>query len=544
MIKTTLFEKYLPKSELGVGLFLALLIGYLHYLFMQYAGGLWRDETSTFNIATQPSIVDGFQLMPLESFPGFFYLLLRAWHEVGFTTPDSGIRFFGMLVGLSLVAACWITGRALGYRIPFFSSVLIGLSPIAIKTSDSIRAYGLGMILIILTLGLVWNTLQKPSVKNSIFTAIIALLSVHTLYQNAFLLFAICLGALAVTIRHRLWHRARTIVVIGAISALSLVVYAQTIQQMHQFQELYVTQGFTVERLLHVFSSALNANTAFMLWVWLALILIGVFIATRKQFTLNKKVEMMGPQDLQLFALVTLVTSVLSFICFLNIIDLQTHEWYYIPLMSLIAVLLDVLFATFIQSSAWRTVRLATVLTLAVYLFFNAIPDVKMRQTNIDIIANKLNQSVSKDDFIIVSPWFCATSFARYFHADVAWSTLPPLSDVTVQRVDLFKTQMQTPNAIAPILAKMTETLQAGNRVWVVGNMQSLPHGQVPPPLPPAPHSQWGWQQDAYSAIWQMQTAYFIEQNARIAQSITLPTNQGVSSFENLPLVLITGWRN
>lgn len=544
MIKEASFEKTLSKSELGIGIFLALLIGYLHYLFMQYAGGLWRDEVVTAHIAAMPSFADGFRFLKIESFPGFFHFLLHIWHKLGFAESDASVRLFGCLVGLSLLFAYWVVGRPLGYRIPLISSVLIGLSPLAIRTSDCIRAYGIGMTLITLTLGLVWVTLRKPSLKNIILTSLVATLSVQSLYQNAFFLLAICVGAFAVAARHRLWNHALAILSVGMVSALSLLLYAGIMQQLQEFNELVVVPSLTMKRLLDVFSSALSVSGAFMLWVWLALVLIGIIFALRNQFVSKKYEPPTDEQDLQLFAVVTLITAVVGFIVFLKIIDLPTQLWYYIPLMSLVAVLLDTLFATLVKGSGWRALRLAAIAILSIHLFFEAMLGVKVRQTNIDIIANKLTHEAGKNDLIIVAPWYCGTTFARYFHANTAWTTLPPLTDYSLQRLDLFKEQMIANNPIAPVIKQISDTLKSGNRVWIVGDLNAAPEGHVPPELPPAPNSQWGWNHDAYSAIWEMQTLHFIQQHIKNAQLVSVPINQRVSPHENSTLVVLSGWKD
>ena len=72
---------------------------------------------------------------------------------------------------------------------------------------------------------------------------------------------------------------------------------------------------------------------------------------------------------------------------------------------------------------------------------------------------------------MIVHPWYCGVTFKRYYKAAAPWTTLPPLEDYTLQRVDLLKAKMQTKDPIAPVIDRITSTLQSGNRVWLVGSI-------------------------------------------------------------------------
>ena len=132
---------------------------------------------------------------------------------------------------------------------------------------------------------------------------------------------------------------------------------------------------------------------------------------------------------------------------------------------------------------------LAVVTVSMAFLF--ELPAVKCRQTNVDLIAAPLSSDVATNDYVIVYPFFCGTTFKRYYKGAAPWTTLPPLEDYTLQRWDLFMAQIQTKDPIAPVIDRITSTLQSGNRVWLVG---SFPFSQEPlPELHPAPNNPWGW---------------------------------------------------
>jgi hypothetical protein len=93
------------------------------------------------------------------------------------------------------------------------------------------------------------------------------------------------------------------------------------------------------------------------------------------------------------------------------------------------------------------------------------------RQTNIDLIAARLSTEVAPNDYVIVHPRHCGTAFQSYYKGAAPWTTLPPLEDHAVHRYDLLKVKMQTKDPIAPVIARITSTLQSGDRVWLVGIM-------------------------------------------------------------------------
>ena len=166
-----------------------------------------------------------------------------------------------------------------------------------------------------------------------------------------------------------------------------------------------------------------------------------------------------------------------------------TQPWNYVPLMAFSVVCLDTIFL-----AAWRWARPAAMILAALTIstaFLFELPAVKCRQTNVDLIAASLSSEVAPNDYVIVHPFYCGVTFQRYYKATAPWTTLPPLEDYTLQRYDLLKAKMQTKDPIAPVIDRITSTLQSGNRVWLVGN---IPFTQEPlPEIRPAPNNPWGW---------------------------------------------------
>ena len=55
----------------------------------------------------------------------------------------------------------------------------------------------------------------------------------------------------------------------------------------------------------------------------------------------------------------------------------------------------------------------------------------RVRFTNIDLVAARLNKLVAKEDFVIVTPWYYGISFERYYRGPGDWVTVPPSQNTT-----------------------------------------------------------------------------------------------------------------
>ena len=109
-----------------------------------------------------------------------------------------------------------------------------------IRYGDSIRAYGLGIALMLLVLGAMWRSGRvihaRPRGDSRRLSAV---LSVQCLYYNSVLLLAICLGAASVTLRRRQFKETLIVFAIGGISAATLLPYVPTIQRVHSWNFIW-----------------------------------------------------------------------------------------------------------------------------------------------------------------------------------------------------------------------------------------------------------------------------------------------------------------
>lgn len=529
----------LHRAEWLLATLLSAVAAGLHLLFLRHAGGLWRDEVVSFNIANQPSLLQTWGAVWHDSFPGLFHSVLRAWIGLGLGAADADIRLLGFLVGLCLLGALWWNGRALGYRVPLLSLALFGLSGLAVRWVDAIRAYGVGILFMTLTVGAVWRVVAAPSARNVLLAALAAILAVQALYQNAFLLLAVCLGGLAVAARRGLRRQAAAVAGIGLAAALSLTVYQETLLKMGELRPL-LAPGVTFARLSRVFVTALSDGGRFMPWVWLALAAAMLAVSIRAQFASVVPDDRGGFRDLSLFAAVAAAAALAGFLAWLKTMGMPAQPWYFLPLLAPLAVLFDAVLAA---APGAKAVRLSVAAAAALLVTGGAVRSVQARQTNIDVLAAQLEKLSVEGDLILVDPWYCGATFSRYYKGAAAWTTLPPLEDQTLQRLELVKEYIAAEKPIEPVLRKIGETLRARNRVWLVGDLPVLRPVQPPPSLPPAPGGAWGWNHGVYSQVWAAQAAYLIQKKSLRARPLNVFAGGPVNGDENLPLIEVEGWK-
>ena len=188
-------------------------------------------------------------------------------------------------------------------------------------------------------------------------------------------------------------------------------------------------------------------------------------------------------------------------------------------------------------------VRLAGVVVVAAIVSGGIWQRAQVRMTNLDVVAARLSREAVDGDLILIHPWFCGPTFDRYYKGNAPWFTLPPLADRRLQRLDLFKEQMQLDAPVQPVLEKMEATLREGRVVWLVGY---YPFSTPPRPAPALPRSgegPGGWNEAPYMMAYGAQVAYFLQAHALQTKALKLDLTQPVNPFENFPVLAVSGWR-
>jgi hypothetical protein len=515
-----------------------LLATYLHVLFLLNAGGLWRDEADLVHLSLLPSVSEVWQNLPHDSCPILMHLVVRSWSTAAsLGNTDPGLRVLGLYVGLFLLLAFWFASWTMRKGAPLLAVTLAGLNVTIVRAGDSLRAYGLGSALGVLMLAVIWRLTCRPSLAAFSCAVAVAVLSVQSLYQNAFLLFAACCGGFMLCAVERRWRDTLPIFAVGLATAVSLLPYIPLIVGA---QDWYIIMkiGFRFSRGWKQLAVATGSPLTVFTWIWVAL-WIGALAATICVFFWRWDRLPDRVRGLILFAGTSFVVGAAGYAFFLKLTEYPTQAWNYAPLMAFSAACLDAVFFT-----AWRWARSAAMifaaLTISTTLLFG-LPAVKCRQTNVDLIAADLCTEVAPNDYVIVYPWYCGVTFKRYYRGAAPWTTLPPLEDYTLQRYDLLKAKMQAKDPIAPVIGRITSTLQPGNRVWLVGN---IPFSQEPlPEIHPAPNNPWGWFDPPYSFYWGVQVTQFLAAHCQRSAVVMPPSTNCVNPSENLAVFVMTEWK-
>jgi len=548
----------------------------LHVRFVAHVGGLWRDEANSVQLSTLPTFTEVWRFLDFDSFPILFFAVLRWWTGIFGPGNDAALRVLGLIIGLGVLAALWLNTRSLGARLPVLSFALIGLNPMCIRYGDSTRAYGLGILLILLTFQSFWRLVESPSppARRVFMATVLALLSVQCLYYNSVLLLAIAGAAIAVALRARAWRTAGTVLAIGILAACSLLPYAPMMRRMHEWTFLVQSQ-IDFLWLWTRGCEVLGSPDPLGIWLWAGLFAIGVVLAStlgisdfsrwwRRGRTSAKDAESDARLRLPpttsnpprmpaavLFAAVALVIGVLSYTGFLRVLRYYTEPWYYITLAAFAACSLDVLFGA--RSNAnklsplnflLRSVRLGVALLLLCIAGLPAWNEMPIRHTNVDVVAAQLRSQTAKDDVVIVSQWLFAVSLNRYYHGPAEIVTLPPIEEHRLHRYDLVLRQMMTAEPIDPVLTKLEKVLHSGHRVFLVGAVPFRRFNSASLMVPPAYLDASGaWHLGPYNVVWPCQVGNFLRSYATRYTPIQTPGRRYTQSYENLDLSMVEGWR-
>src|SRR5207237_8011418 len=262
---------------------------------------------------------------------------------------------------------------------PLLAATLAGCNVTMVRVGDSLRGYGLGSALGVLALAVIWRLTCRPSLAAFSFAVVLAVLSVQSLYQNAFLLFAACCGGFVLCAVQRRWRDTLPLFAVGAAAAVSLLPYIPLIVRA---QDSYIIAkvGFRFSHGWKQLAVATGSPLTVFTWVWVALWIGAVAAAICVLFWHRDRFPD-RVRGLILFASTSLILGAAGFAFFLKLAALPTQPWYYVPFMTFSVVCLDTIFFT-----AWRwggpaAPILALVTTASAFVFEQ--PPVICRQTNV-----------------------------------------------------------------------------------------------------------------------------------------------------------------
>ncbi len=512
------------------------------------AGPLWRDEVNTINVAKMASMPELWHNMSFESFPPLWPLLLRGWDFLGLANSDADIRILGLFTGFFFLASVWFCSRCIGARAPMITIALMGSLPAFIFIVGANRAYGLGSALLVLSFGMIWRMIERPTRSWVLLTGLICFLFAHCVYYDVVFLCAMLAGGAMVVIRRRQWKTLLTLVVIGAVSASSLAIYLPVIHRgsdyvpMNQLQYMdYSTLWYALGHTLWARSNARFGGMG--VWLWIVLIIGGSVLglvmqrARVRQGSALVTIPVQSRADLALFCTVSLLLGTEGYMAFLLKLQYPTQTWYYVEMFCLCAVALDGLMgASWPALRPWGMFRIGFMVVIMTWYAKSAWVEAHTRRTNVDLIAVAFNQRAIAGDLVVVqSPWVGIT-FNRYYHGPAEWLTVPPIDSHKVHRNDLVFEKMNQPDPMAPVLREVTNTLQRGHCVWLVGDLLNIRPN--PPPSDRAVKFI-----GPYSLYWSAQVSVILLDHAMRKQNLELPTGGPVSRFENQTVTQFSGYK-
>jgi hypothetical protein len=521
---------------LSAGVFCFLVVRATH------AGSLWRDECGALQLARMPAFSDIARNFQHEAFPLVFPTTLRVYTNL-FGTQDAVLRCFGVAVGVALMAVAWWNCRAIGDQGPSLFLVLVGLNTTFLTSAESIRGYGLGSVLLLVTLGLAVRTLRQPNNHNVVVTTLAAMASVHCLINHIPLIAGMVLAAAVVLIMRGRFKQTAIALGVGAICSASFVPYLKT--YAHADWNVLNQYPVTFISLEDKFASALGGGHWFVTLSWCALVLLLICAAIwRWRLSWSNKTD----RDAEILAFLVLVVgfSIVVYYVFLRLLNYPTQSWYYLPLICLIAGAVDLIsgMLLFRDASKKRLARIVIVLVGAALLPLTFGDEITAPETNIDVVARQLEEKAKPDDLIVVNPWYLGVSFNWYYRGTTPWLTVPIIDEHRVHRYDLIKTKMSQPNAILDVYQAITRALQSGNHVWFVGDSDPPPAGRAPLSLGPAPDRRFGWQEEVYGIAWSEQLGAFLQEHVLERALVIQPLNDGMTGHEDVPLLVARGWRD
>ena len=528
----------------------------LHVRFVTHVGGLWRDEANSVQLSTLPTITGIWHNLDYDSFPILFFVLLRAWTSIFGADNDTSLRLLGLIIGLSTLGVLFLNARTFRARLPVLSVALIGSNPMLIRYGDSARAYGLGMVLILLTFRSFWRLADTSSAltyRKVLSATILAVLSVQCLYYNSVLLFAIGSAAIVVGCLARSWRRVGIVISIGILSAVSLLPYLPMMRRMREWTFL-VSYPVDVTWLWRRACEVLGSPDPISVWLWAGLCIGGVGVAASQTIFYWRQVGEERESVLItpiFFAAITLISAVPVYAMFLRTLGYYTQPWYYITLAIVVAFTLDVVFGAWSSKTAsfplsLRAIRLFAAFALLSLTTLPAWEEMPTRHTNVDLVAARLQSQTKKGDVIVATHWQYAVSLYRYYHGPAKVITLPFVEDHRFHRYDLALQQMQSEYPLEPAFSRIREALQSGHRAFFVGALRFPKAGELPPGLSLGYRDVNGIRHGGnYDVVWPISAGYFVQSHAKncVQIPVPVPNRARVQRYEYLALSMAEGWQ-
>jgi hypothetical protein len=539
-------SRVLRGVEIGLAVALSLAWIIFRVRFFLHAGALWRDEINSVNISTSPSLSNIWHNLQYDSFPMLWHLILRLWIRSGIGSTDLGLRLLGLLTGLGTLAAIFFNSHRFRTR-PLIVLALLGFSSTAVCDGGAVRGYGLGMMLELLTFGLMWDVAVRPSALRSIAALLVALASVQMLFYNNIVLAAVCCGAFAVAASHRQWKRAAIVIGIGAICAASTLVYLPVIHDARSFLVMLDTQP-SLSWLSDKFAEAVSYNPSTSLQIasvnlaaWKIAILAALYLGGIQLVRSRPADADPTRKDLAIYLWTVLCVGFVGYCWLLWHLYFPIRPWHSLALMALVATCADGLIGSY-RGLYTRAIVCIAVIAVCCVAAPPLWADSGLRKTAIDSDVVQLQNLGKKGDLILVSPWFYGITFERYYRGSADFVAIPPVESLANHNYTQLFPAMQNIHEMDPILARIAGVLKSGHTVFLFGDFQLPSLDPTYPTLDrPAPDNSFGWIDSKYYDLWERQIEYFAAHHATQATLVHTDSHD-VSDYERPWLFAVSGW--
>ncbi|HJX97431.1 MAG TPA: hypothetical protein VJ281_01015 [Chthoniobacterales bacterium] len=420
--------RLIKTAELTVAIVLSALVVVLFFVRATHAGGLWRDECDSVELARLPTFGDILHNLKFTSFPILFPTTIRLFTNL-FGTSNAALRAFAFLVGVAFLGVAWFNARKNSGDVPLILPALAGLNLTFLTDGTWIRGYGLGGVFVVLAVGLTWLFVAQPSMPRLIAMFFGYIAGMQSLVFDAALFPALLGSAFVVCVFRRQWKWAGWLCVMGALCARSYLPQFQTYREIKTWTVL-LRYPITPSLIWTEFLKACGEPVPFVAIAWLlvvAMSILGAALVMRRSAQLCP--------GLLFFGLLAIIAAVTTYYTFLGISHTAPQTRYHLALLFLLAALAELVLSMIGQlQSRVRVVRLCLAILLAAALPFFVWPKITERETTVDLLAKNLERYARGQDLIVVNPWFLGPSFSWYYHGQTRWITLPELSEKRIHR--------------------------------------------------------------------------------------------------------------
>ena len=526
----------LQRIEFLIAILFTVILVALHLLALVSAGPLWRDEISSVTLATKPTWGEVWRTLVYDPFPALFFTTLRVWHGV-FGGSDFALRCLGFAIGLLCLAGVWVGAHWMKRRPPLLALALLGLSPTLIVWGDSLRAYGLAVLCIIIAFAGFWAVVNRPTPLVIFAATAAAVLAAQAIFTNAPLLFACGIAAAIIAVRRGQWKLALLVITIGVVAALTLFPYLGVLRATNDWAEIRKVP-LPVSAHIGVLRDALLNGGAASHWLWIALAVIAVAVAILS----NLRGLWPDTGDMRLYALIAAVIGCATTVIFFYRLQWPSNIWYYLPMLGLVAIAIDVIldFGALRWGIAGRILVAIVCLLSSITL---VVTRVQVRASNLDVIAATLEKHAGPNDLIVLYPFVDGITFSRYYHGATPWVTIPQIGDLSLHRWDLLMQQARQENAIAPVLDQIDKTLRSGNQVWLATTFPLVASEGPPSPVLPLQDSQ-PRRIGYFLGGWRELLVANLREHAERSNPVNIPIEQPVNRYERSRLFVFSGWQD